>query len=204
MENIDKELGVAFESIADENRRWIQMLKEMEPSLCLSCRYCGDKYCFPWPNDLPYLIDPKDRRKPPAKHWFCSCEASERYRQEITNERITECKNFKKERGVCMDVPHSNKKFICTRPKRTNRENEDEKAALAYAEIHWEFLLEKADWEFLLEEAVVCRVWLLGVAPSSFLIDWREPVFRESALVREKIEAIKEHLISFVKEQVGG
>lgn len=28
MENIDKELGVAFESIADENRRWIQMLKK--------------------------------------------------------------------------------------------------------------------------------------------------------------------------------
>lgn len=103
-----------------------------------------------------------------------------------------------------MDVPHSNKKFICTRPKRTNRENEDEKAALAYAEIHWEFLLEEADWKFLLEEAVVCRVWLLGVAPSSFLIDWREPVFRESALVREKIKAIKEHLISFVKEQAGG
>lgn len=94
-----------------------------------------------------------------------------------------------------MDVPHSNKKFICIRPKRTNRENEDEKAALAYAEIHWEFLL---------EEAVVCRVWLLGVAPASFLIDWREPAFRENALVREKIEAIKEHLISFVKEQVGG
>ena len=200
IENIDKELGVAFESIADENRRWIQMLKEMEPSLCPSCRYCGDKYCFPRPNDLPYLIDPKDRRKLPAKHWFCSCEASERYRQEITNERITECKNFEKERGVCVDVPHGNKKFICTRPKRTDRENEDEKAALAYADIHWEFLLRILSKE----DAVVCRVWLLGVAPASFLIDWRESSFRENALVREEIEIVKEHLISFVKEQVGG
>ena len=179
MENIDKELGVAFESIADENRRWIQMLKKMEPSLCPSCRYCGDKYCFPWPNDLPYLIDPKDRRKPPAKHWFCSCEASERYRQEITNERITECKNFEK--------------FTCTHPKRTDRKNADEKSALAYAEICWQFLL---------EEAVICRVWLLGVAPASFLIDWREPAFRENALVRGEIETAKECLISFVEEQV--
>lgn len=101
-----------------------------------------------------------------------------------------------------MDVPHSNKKFICTRPKRTNRENEDEKAALAYAEIHWEFLLEEADWQFLLEEAAICRVWLLGVAPASFLIDWREPAFRENALVRGEIETAKECLISFVEEQV--
>lgn len=194
MENIDKELGVAFESIADENRRWIQMLKKMEPSLCPSCRYCGDKYCFPWPNDLPYLIDPEDRRKPPAKHWFCACETSERYRQDVTNERVTECKNFEKEGGVSMDVPHDNKKFTCTRPKRTDRGNADEKAALAYAEIHWQFLL---------EEAVICRVWLLGIAPASFLIDWREPAFRESALIREEIEIAKEHLISFIKEQVG-
>ena len=28
MENIDKELGVAFEAIAAEKRRWIQMLKK--------------------------------------------------------------------------------------------------------------------------------------------------------------------------------
>ena len=48
-----------------------------------------------------------------------------------------------------MDVPHDNKKFMCTQPKRTNRENADEKAALAYAEIYWQFLL---------EEAVICRV----------------------------------------------
>lgn len=93
-----------------------------------------------------------------------------------------------------MDVPHDNKKFTCTRPKRTDRGNADEKAALAYAEIHWQFLL---------EGAVICRVWLLGVAPASFLIDWREPAFRESALVREEIEIVKKHLISFIKEQVG-
>lgn len=98
-----------------------------------------------------------------------------------------------------MDVPHSHKKFICTRPKRTNRENEDEKAALAYADIHWEFLLRILSKE----DAVVCRVWLLGVAPASFLIDWRESSFRENALVREEIEIVKEHLISFIKEQVG-
>ena len=92
-----------------------------------------------------------------------------------------------------MDVPHDNKKFMRTQPKRTNRENADETAALAYAEICWQFLL---------EEAVICRVWLLGVAPASFLIDWREPAFRENALVRGEIETAKECLISFVKEQV--
>lgn len=58
--------------------------------LCPDCRYCGDKYSFPTPNEL-LDVDPEN---PFLKRYYCCCGDCDLYRQDITGLGVTDCACF--------------------------------------------------------------------------------------------------------------
>lgn len=82
--------------------------------------------------------------------------------------------------------------FTCTHIERTDRADSDENTALAYADID--------GWPQSDEEGtVICRVWLLGVAPAKFIVDWHHNGYRLHTPVREQIDYAKEQMIDLIK-----
>lgn len=61
-------------------------------TLCTDCQYCGDKFSFQIPNNLPD-VDPQN---PLLKRYYCCCGDCERYGQDITGKIIVSCKCFEK------------------------------------------------------------------------------------------------------------
>lgn len=61
-----------------------------EGPICCDCRYCGDKYSFPEPNDLLYT----DSSNPLLKHFYCCCGDSAHYKMDITGLDVHKCEHF--------------------------------------------------------------------------------------------------------------
>ncbi len=96
--------------------------------------------------------------------------------------------------------------FECVHMERTNQNDEDEKAALAYADIDGYTADENA------EGTVICRVWLLYDTKNSavkwhhnnesFIVDWHHNGYRMNDEVRKQIEQAKTKLKDFVFKQI--
>ena len=89
----------------------------------------------------------------------------------------------------------STKPYVCIRKYKTNREDSDERAAVAYGDI--------AGTRYSMNEGTVCRVWLLGLAPARFLVDWRDPSTKFDVHARKMVKEVKGQLIDLVKERCG-
>lgn len=64
--------------------------KHTDEHSCSDCAYCGDKYSFPLPNDLPNT----DPQNPRLKRYYCCCGDCIHYRTEITGVGEIDCDCF--------------------------------------------------------------------------------------------------------------
>lgn len=58
--------------------------------ICSDCAYCGDKYSFPYPNNLVYT----SQNNPFLKRYYCCCGDNSFYMKDITDLNLVSCKDF--------------------------------------------------------------------------------------------------------------
>lgn len=109
-----------------------------------------------------------------------------------------------KKGALCMENDYIH--FECIHIERTDQNDRDEKAALAYADIDGYTADENADG------TVICRVWLLYDTKNSavrwhhnneqFIVDWHHNGYRLDNNVREVIKQAKDKLKDFIIKQI--